>query len=58
MMRRASQVFILADHSKFNTPSLTVYGPWSDRVTLVSDKPPEGAFADAMKEAGAKSIVG
>ncbi len=57
MMKRASDIFILADHSKFDSPSLAVYGPWSERVTLVTDKVPEGEFADAMRMQGAKSLV-
>ena len=27
------ETIILADHTKFDRPSLTVYGPWSARVT-------------------------
>jgi DeoR/GlpR family transcriptional regulator of sugar metabolism len=57
MMRRASETYILADHSKFDMPSLTVYGPWTERVTLVTDAEPTGAFAETMREAGAKVRV-
>lgn len=57
MMRRASETFILADHSKFDSPSLTVYGPWSPQVTLVSDCPPGEGLAAAIGEAGGKIIV-
>jgi DeoR/GlpR family transcriptional regulator of sugar metabolism len=58
MMRRASETLILADNSKFDNPSLTVYGPWGPRVTLVTDTEPQGEFAMAMREAGAKVVVG
>jgi DeoR/GlpR family transcriptional regulator of sugar metabolism len=57
MMRRATETFILADHSKFDSPSLTVYGPWSPQVTLVSDRLPGEGLAAAIGEAGGKIIV-
>jgi DeoR/GlpR family transcriptional regulator of sugar metabolism len=58
MMRRASEAFILADHAKFDKPSLTVYGPWGPQVTLVTDAEPSGNFAGALRAAGAKTVVG
>ena len=57
LMRRSSQTLVLADHSKFDRPSLTVYGPWSDAVTLISDSAPKGELAAAMAEAGAGLLV-
>jgi DeoR/GlpR family transcriptional regulator of sugar metabolism len=57
MMRRAAETFVLADHTKFDRPSLTVYGPWSDQVTLVSDQAPNGPLAEAITEAGATVVV-
>jgi DeoR/GlpR family transcriptional regulator of sugar metabolism len=56
MMRRASDTIILADHTKFNRPSLSVYGEWSANMTLVSDRPPEGKVATALKQAQVKVI--
>ena len=56
MMRRAAGSVILADHSKFGRPSLTVYGPWSPAVTLVSDSSPDGELGDAMRNSGAHLI--
>ena len=38
MMKRSTETVVLADHTKFDRPSLSVYGPWSPQVTLVSDK--------------------
>ena len=57
MMRRSSRTYVLADHSKFDCPSLTVFGPWSEAVTLVSDKSPSGDLAEAIENAGAKALV-
>lgn len=53
MMRRAAQTVILADHSKFDRPSLTVYGPWSPATVLVADQTPTGELAAALAAAGA-----
>ncbi|MGH6854268.1 MAG: DeoR/GlpR family DNA-binding transcription regulator [Aestuariivirga sp.] len=53
MMRRAARAIILADHSKFNQPSLSVYGSWSASTTLVSDTAPEGELAAAIASAHA-----
>jgi DeoR/GlpR family transcriptional regulator of sugar metabolism len=57
MMRRSAHTFVLADHSKFDRPSLTVYGPWSETVTLVSDAGPEGELLEALGEAGVKVMI-
>ena len=52
MMRRSAGTWVLADHSKFDRPSLTVYGPWGEAVTLISDRVPEGDLAAALEDAG------
>jgi DeoR/GlpR family transcriptional regulator of sugar metabolism len=52
MMRRASETVILADHGKFNRPSLTVYGPWTASTTLVTDSEPTGDLAEGLAAAG------
>lgn len=57
MMRRTAQTFILADHSKFETPSLTVYGSWSSSISLITDMPPQGMLAAALRDAGVPVIV-
>jgi DeoR/GlpR family transcriptional regulator of sugar metabolism len=48
MMRRVAQTIILADRSKFGRPSLSVYGPWSSTMTLISDSAPGGELASAL----------
>jgi DeoR/GlpR family transcriptional regulator of sugar metabolism len=56
MMRRSTETVILADHSKFERASLTVYGPWSPAVSLVTDAEPTGELAEALKNSGAHLI--
>jgi len=58
MMRRASETLVLADHGKFERPSLLVYGAWSATTTLVTDRPPRGDLAAALGEANAAVLVG
>ncbi|WP_373505222.1 DeoR/GlpR family DNA-binding transcription regulator [Aestuariivirga sp.] len=57
MMRRSSETVILADHTKFDRPSLSVFGPWSPQVLLVSDQEPAGELHVAMLETGARHMV-
>ena len=57
MIKRAAQVYILADHSKFDVPSLTVYASWTPEVTLITDTDPVGELAEAMQRGGSKVIV-
>jgi DeoR/GlpR family transcriptional regulator of sugar metabolism len=57
MMRRSAETVILADHSKFDRPSLAVYGQWSKAVTLVSDAAPTGELAEALVAAGARLLT-
>jgi DeoR/GlpR family transcriptional regulator of sugar metabolism len=56
MMRRSAQTIIVADHTKFDMPSLTVYGAWSVTTTLVSDMLPKGRLASALLQAGSHII--
>ena len=57
MMRRAGQTFILADHKKFDVPSLTVYGAWSPLTTLITDRPPAGPLLQSLNDARAPVIL-
>jgi DeoR/GlpR family transcriptional regulator of sugar metabolism len=56
MMRRSARTIILADRSKFNRPSLSVYGPWSTATTLISDAAPGDELALALTANHAKFI--
>jgi DeoR/GlpR family transcriptional regulator of sugar metabolism len=58
MMRRSSETVLLADHTKFDRASLSVYGPWSERVLLVTDQDPSEELKSAMMQAGARWLVG
>lgn len=57
MMRRASETIVVADHGKFGRPSLTVYGPWTAKTTLVTDAAPAGDLARDLKRAGVRVAV-
>lgn len=57
MMRRSARTFFLADHTKFDNPSLTVYGTWSSTQTLITDMHPQGGLAAALADAGVALVV-
>ena len=57
MMRRAAQTLIVADRTKFNRASLTVFGKWSQETVLISDTEPDGELALAMADAGARTLL-
>jgi len=57
MMRRSAHTVILADRTKFNNPSLSVYGSWSPATTLVSDTTPDGELASALSLSHAKFLL-
>jgi DeoR/GlpR family transcriptional regulator of sugar metabolism len=57
MMRRAAETIILADRTKFGRPSLSVYGPWSPSVTVVTDMSPDGELLRALTRQAVKVIV-
>ena len=57
MMRRAAQSIILADHTKFNRASLSVFGKWSPETCLISDAEPDGELAQALADCECQIIV-
>jgi DeoR/GlpR family transcriptional regulator of sugar metabolism len=57
MMKRSSETVVLADHTKFDRPSLSVYGPWSPQVLLVCDRRPQGELLAALDHTGARTLV-
>jgi DeoR/GlpR family transcriptional regulator of sugar metabolism len=57
MMKRSSETVVLADHTKFGRPSLSVYGPWSPQVLLVCDEAPSGDLRAALAQAGARTLL-
>jgi DeoR/GlpR family transcriptional regulator of sugar metabolism len=57
MVKRAAEAIIVADHTKFEQRALTVFAHWTDIDRLVTDRQPEGALANALREAGTEIIV-
>jgi DeoR/GlpR family transcriptional regulator of sugar metabolism len=57
MVRRAAEAIVVADHTKFDQRALTVFAQWTEIDRLVTDRPPEGALAMALRQAGTEVIV-
>jgi DeoR/GlpR family transcriptional regulator of sugar metabolism len=57
MVKRASESILVADRSKFDQPALTVFAQWADIDRLVTDRPPSGALAAALRAAGTEVTV-
>lgn len=57
MVRRAAEAIVVADHTKFDQRALTVFAHWTEIDRLVTDRPPEGALAMALRQAGTEVIV-
>ena len=57
MMRRSSETIVLADHTKFERASLSVYGAWSERLLLVTDRQPDGDLLPAIQQSGSRCII-
>ena len=57
MMRRSADTVILADHTKFGRPSLTVYGQWSGSVALVTDQHPTPELGAVLRASNVTVIV-
>lgn len=57
MMRRAAHTIVLADHTKFNRASLSVFGAWSPDISLISDAEPDGELALALADHGTQIVV-
>lgn len=57
MIKRAAQTFVLADHTKFETPSLVVYGAWNSGMTLVTDNEPPLAMRQALQRANVNVLT-
>ncbi len=57
MMRRSAETLILADHSKIDRISLSVYGEWSAHVTLVTDAQLPAGLQTHLTIAGTKLVI-
>jgi DeoR/GlpR family transcriptional regulator of sugar metabolism len=57
MMRRAQSTLIVADHSKFDVRALRLFGSWDEEVSLVTDRAPDGALAEAIVRHGSTVLL-
>ena len=55
-MRKADQIYLLVDSSKFGASTLMTYCPLSEIDCIVTDKLPEPSICEAEEAAG-NSIV-
>lgn len=57
IMQNAERTVVLADHSKFGKRALMLLTGWTARVSLVTDRMPDGDLQLAMREAGAEIVL-
>jgi DeoR/GlpR family transcriptional regulator of sugar metabolism len=57
MVKRAAEAIVVADHTKFEQRALAVFAQWTDIDRLVTDQPPSGALAEALRKAGTEIVV-
>lgn len=57
MAGRAAEVTVVADHTKFGRAALGLYASWRGITRLVTDRPPEGALAQALARADVAIII-
>lgn len=57
MLRAADRAVVLADHSKFGKRALMLLAGWTNRMSLVTDRMPEGELLLTMREAGAQILL-
>ncbi len=58
MAARADRLMVVADHSKFLVRFPARYADWSTVDTLVTDRPPAGALAQALTGSNVRVVVG
>ncbi len=57
MLAHANRGVVLADHSKFGKRALVLLRGWSAALTLITDRPPDGALAAALREGESDCVV-
>ena len=57
MMACAVTTTVVADHGKFGTRALKLYGTWGEAVELVCDRAPPEAIAAGIARAGGRIVV-
>ena len=58
IMRASRQVWLAADHSKFNRPAMVEVGRLAQVDTLFTDCPPPAPFDSLLADAGVHCVVG
>jgi DeoR/GlpR family transcriptional regulator of sugar metabolism len=57
MIQRAAEAIVVADHSKFDQLAVSICARWDVIDRLVTNRPPTGALANALRESGTEVIV-
>jgi DeoR/GlpR family transcriptional regulator of sugar metabolism len=57
MIARSAETIIVADHSKFNQPALSVFAPWDEIDKLVTDQRPAGTLARTIERASVEIVL-
>lgn len=57
MLHSAERGVVLADHSKFGKRALVLLTGWSERMSLITDRLPEGELVAAMRDGGAEIVL-
>lgn len=57
MATRATEVMVVADHTKFDRAAISVYARWPGITRLVSDMAPQGLLRHSLDRAGVEVIV-
>ena len=58
IIRASRQVWLAADHSKFNRPAMVEVGRLDQVDSLFTDSPPPTAFAALLADAGVSCVIG
>ena len=57
IMGHSREVWMAADHTKFNRPAMVELGNLNDLDVFFTDQPPPDAFAERMTQAGVQCVV-
>jgi len=57
IVESSRQVWLAADHSKFNRPAMVQLGRLSEIDALFTDQPPAAPFRSLLGEAGVELVV-
>lgn len=57
MAMRATEVTVVADHTKFDRAAISIYSRWPGIARLVCDMAPQGLLRHALERAGVEVIV-